>query len=446
MKKEWLLTLWIVFLTLFSCVSVPETADIVYLPELDESQIEDASYREGIENLQKGKPDAAIESFRQSSADEKMLYLGYGYAYLYKKHYMVAERNFQQVLEMDPDNLDARIGLILLSERSGNPEELYHDYSRLISRYPENKWLRARFETLKKEGKEYYLKKARRMKEDYQDERYIYFLEKARIFFDRPREINLKISRFYREKGKFERALSYYQEVIGGEDAGDDVIGEAAAIYEEREEYDEALILYQKLLERNPDDVELANRVNRIRRLLYESSLPAKVKGIFFKQDITREDLAVLIGHYFKDQIGMPASPVIVSDIPDSSSREYVIKVCSTGIMKLAPDHSFDLHEKVSRADFSNVLQRLIRYLESKGFRVNLTARQELVIPKDIPRKHQSFSTILMLINLGIMELDEEGRFHPAYPVKPDQALSAIKRIRYELEQGAGGNILQEGR
>lgn len=419
-----------------SCVSVPTGPVVTYLPEPVEYRDIDDAYAAGLDYLREGDANAAIESFRSSAVGDEFLFTGFGYAYLLKRDYATARRNFERALALNPLNKDARIGLALLQESTATREELLEIYTQLQARYPEDPWIGSRLERIRAEGREYYLEQADKIEGDQQREtEYISRLEKAEQFGGEADPINLQIARFYRNRNEIPTAIRYLEKYVGDNLQDIAAMEELAHLYERIEKYDQSLLIYRKIQNLQPENLVWQDRINEIKTLLYDSDLPQKFKNIFFKKAINREDLAALVGHYFQDYLMIQGAPVIISDIGDSFARTHIIKVCSNGIMRLKPDHSFDRYREVDRADFCTVLHNLIDYLENKGYDLNLRVRRNLIRPTDISPEHRNYSTILLLVNLGIMELDSRERFNPTLPVRPYEALAALKKIFNEIDR-----------
>jgi tetratricopeptide (TPR) repeat protein len=417
---------------LLSCTTVRKLRIIKYFPEvLTEDQV-DNDYNNGLNFLKLGQPDKALESFRRSATSTESLFVAYGFSYLQKKSYNLSKRNFKRAIEINPDNTYPHIAQMLIIEELEDREEIFNRYSEMNEKFPENTWITKRRQEIKEENLEFYLKLAD--KSINKGKKYLLYLKKAELFSNDPDKINLKIGRYYFDLEDYLNAEKHYLKTDLTAADGKGAMLEIADELKAREKYDEALMVYQKLQKADPDDFKLNEKVNEIKDLMYESNLPQKFKDIFFKEDLTREDLAALIGYYFDKYLEIPGLPAIISDISDSFAQEYIIKICSNKIMCLNPDHSFILFKKVTRGEFSKIIKSLLDYLERSGSTLSLFSNRRLEKPVDIPSHHYTYSTILQIINLGIMELDEEGRFNPTFLITPSDAMISLKKILNGLE------------
>jgi hypothetical protein len=216
-----------------------------------------------------------------------------------------------------------------------------------------------------------------------------------------------------------------------------EILIKIAKVYEELKKFDAAVMVYKKLLEQKPGDMDVINKINDLKIKFYDWNLPVKFKNIFFKDEITREELAALLGYYF-DKWLEPRPPVIITDIGSSFAKEYIIKICTHGIMKLRPDHSFDRFSKINRAQFAVVVDALIKYLEkseSGAYTIRFSPLEKIIEPADILPLHKYYKIIKFLVNSQIMKLDEEKQFHPTLSISPSRVLEALKKILNSIRE-----------
>jgi len=177
-----------------------------------------------------------------------------------------------------------------------------------------------------------------------------------------------------------------------------------------------------------PGDLAYINKVNDLKVKFYEINMPEKFKNIFFKQEINREELAALIGHYFEKYLES-RQPMIITDISGSFAMKQIISVCTLGIMKIRPDHSFDRFSVIDRAAFAVVISRLLDYLKDRGYRVEFAPPDEYIEPGDVSQLHKDYGIIKLMVNSDLVKLDAEGRFNPTAKVTPAEVLLSIRKL-----------------
>lgn len=431
-----LFMVFILVLVLAGCSRVTQVRTEINIPELNSSEYHDSYYIDGWKSLKAGDPKQAIEYFEKSNLEDDKLYVGFGYAFLAQNKLNLARRNFKLALELNPDSLNAELGLASMYELMKDKENAFKRYSRLLIKHPDNIWIKVRYEYIKSTQTEYFLKKAEAFKIENRDKKYIQSLENASKYSPEIIDLKVKIADFYYKKEEYKKSSFYYEEILEKFPNKEDILFKLAENYEIMKKIDSAIIVYKKLAELKPGDINITNKINDLKVKFYEIKLPLKFKNIFFKDDISREDLAALIGYYFDKYLTVEKTPLIITDITGSYAKDYIIKLCTLNIMKLRPDHSFGRFKniKITRGDFAVVIHSLIMYLENSGLHIKFTPYENIVEPPDISPLHKSYKIIKFLINSQIMRLDAENKFNPTLNISPAEAFTSIKKILNSIE------------
>jgi len=432
-----LFMVFILVLVLAGCSRVTQVRTEINIPELNSSEYHDSYYIDGWKSLKAGDPKQAIEYFEKSNLEDDKLYVGFGYAFLAQNKLNLAKRNFKLALELNPDSLNAELGIASMYELMKDKENAFKRYSRLLIKYPDNIWIKVRYEYIKSTQTEYFLRKAEAFKIEKVDKKYIQSLENASKYSPEIIDLKVKIADFYYKKEEYKKSSFYYEEILEKFPNKEDILFKLAEDYERMKKIDSAIIVYKKLAELKPGDINITNKINDLKVKFYEIKLPLKFKNIFFKDNISREDLAALIGYYFDKYLIVEKIPLIITDITGSYAKDYIIKLCTLNIMKLRPDHSFGRFKniKITRGDFAVVIHSLIIYLENSGLDIKFTPDENIVEPSDISPLHKNYKIIKFLINSQIMRLDAENKFNSTLNISPAEAFTSIKKILNSIEQ-----------
>jgi tetratricopeptide (TPR) repeat protein len=405
-----------------------------HLPALQNSDATDANFLQGWEQLQNGDSAAAYKSFQLSQVSLDRKQAAFGYVFLARQKFSAASDQFTQALATNPDNLEAGTGLALIHEFEGKMTEAFQAYGDLLAKVPGDAWIKLRYENIKAGSTQKYLLLA----ESYQNTdkaKYIQALEQAHFFSPEMTSITLKIAAFFYAENQLDRSLPFYEAAQANEPYNQDVLSKLAVIYEKSGKYDLAMVTLDRLLSFNPGDPFLEGEKKRIRDQFQEMNLPEKFKKIFFKTEIDREEMAALIGYYFDAYIGMDAAPVIITDIDGSFARDYIIKACTSGIMNVRPDHTFDRFSIPDRATFAVTLKALMDYLEKRGHVLHFTPLALAVESVDLSPLHKNYEIIRFMVNAQILPLDPERLFNPTRPVSPNDVIYALKKILNSISE-----------
>jgi Tfp pilus assembly protein PilF len=433
---KWLTFVMILFL-LVSCGGIRRvsTSVHVHIPELENPEQFDDYYQQAWKNLKLKKPRLALDGFKQSTAPDEPLYAGFGFAYLSQDKLAMARKNFQKVLDLNPDSYLAQLGMAELHEMQGEKQKAFMAYSRLLTHFPEEAWAKVRYEYIKSTETQYYLSMAEQHKSNGKNDKYVESLQRAAWYSREILDIKIKIADFYHNQQQYDQAAPYYEEILTKEPNNEAILIKMADVYEKLNKLDSALLVYTKLRELKPGDLMIINKVNELKIKFYNLDLPNSFKNIFFKDVINREELAALLGFYFKNYL-KDAPPRIITDIGSSFAKDYIIKICSLDIMKLGANHRFNRFANVTRAEFAVIFAEMLNYLEAQGAKIQYTPLAETIEPLDISPLHKNYKTIKMLINTQIMKLDKENKFNPTQFPAPTEILNAIKKILISMKEG----------
>jgi tetratricopeptide (TPR) repeat protein len=399
-----------------------------HLPAIESGVFVDSYYRQGWEQLQKGDSASAYKSFQLSEVRLDKKQAAFGYVFLARHKYSAASSQFAQALESNPDNFEAALGMAMIQEFEGRTAEAYRAYGALLLKVPDDAWIKLKYESIRSSATQGFLLEAERAK-GVDNSRYIHALEQAAFFSPDMTAITLQIADYYYGEGDWQRSQPYYEAVLEREPHNEAVLLKLAAIYEKKEKFELALVTIDRLLAFKPGDPFLEGEKKRIRDRVQEMNLPEKFKKIFFKAEIDREELAALIGFYFDRYLLMEGAPEIITDIDGSFAKEYIIKACTTGIMRARPDHTFDRFTTPDRAGFAVTLYELIAYLKKQGHELRFTPLSEAPVAADLSPLHKDYEAIHFLLNSQVMALDAQGNFNSTQPVSPADVILALKKI-----------------
>ena len=430
MKRIVLLAMLTAFIAAgIGCGGGTKINTVIIIPELDRTQFNDTAYIQGWENLKAGKPDLAIKNFQESNSVDEKLFVGFGYAFLAQNKLNLARRNFDQALAINPKNLQAQLGLATLYEISKENDKAFQVYAGLKVLYPENSYVNERYTAIKSAQTRDFLNKASLYKQENKTDLYIDSLKKAAAYSPENTDIEIEIANFYLERQEYLKAAQHYENVLDSHPENEEILLKLAEVYEKSQKFDSAVVVYRRLQKLKPEDITYINKVSDLKVKFYELNMPEKFKNIFFKQDINREELAALIGHYFNRYLET-RSPVIITDIGNSFAKEHIIKIATLQIMEVRPDHSFDRFRTINRTDFAVVINRLVNYLrEERGLTINFPPPEHAVEPIDISPVHKYYNVINFLLNSQLIKSDDENKFNPTAGVTPAEVLISIRKI-----------------
>jgi hypothetical protein len=157
-----------------------------------------------------------------------------------------------------------------------------------------------------------------------------------------------------------------------------------------------------------------------------EASLPPELsrqEGVRTEPFITRGLVAELIA-------ALPDIPregkkvIIMTDILEHPSRSNIIQVVGNGYMDVFPNHEFKPQAFVSRAEMADILWRLVSAATDLG---EIYGGGPEII--DLPATNRYYEPVRGAVDLGLLSLEQDGRFDPTRPVTGTEAWETLIRL-----------------
>jgi hypothetical protein len=168
-----------------------------------------------------------------------------------------------------------------------------------------------------------------------------------------------------------------------------------------------------------------------MRRSLERESLPPQYLEIAEAERLTREQLAALL--FIKLRPLLEAADfrgdVIATDIGGSWARVFIREVVGAEIMSVFSNHTFQPTGFVRRAELAVTLAAAVDALSSEPvYRSN----PQLDI-RDVSPENVNYRSVALVVSLGLVEVDDEGRFEPTRFVSGPEAVKAVDILAERL-------------
>jgi tetratricopeptide (TPR) repeat protein len=261
-------------------------------------------------------------------------------------------------------------------------------------------------------------------------------LEEARLAYGRAIDASPDSAFLHRELGLVERkrgqnttALEHFRRAttLDPDDAASLVqIGE---LLEQQQDFAGAAAAYRKAAAVLPS-ADLSRRIAAIEERVRESRLPAEFLAIGKADEITRGDLAALIGIRLEPVLrGAPPREVVMTDVRGHWAEAWITQAARAGVLEAFPNHTFQPRQRVRRADLAGAVSRVVALLAERmpALRVHLTARPPIA---DMPATHLNYPAASVAVSAGILPLVDGNRFQVARAVTGAEAVAAIDRLQ----------------
>ena len=261
-------------------------------------------------------------------------------------------------------------------------------------------------------------------------------LDEARTAYGQALDASPDSAFLYRELGVVERrrgnaaeALAHLRRAADLDPGDATSLIQMGEIFEQQQDFARAEATYRAAADIEPTD-ELARRIAAAGDRAREARMPAEFRAIGGSPQITRGDLAALIGTRLEQVIGSAAPrEVVVTDLQGHWAEPWITQVARAGAIEPFANHTFQPRAGLRRADLAIAVSRLVALMAAgnPALRAHLTARPPIA---DMPAGHLNYPAASVAVASGVMPLLDGGRFQVSRPVSGTEALDAIARLR----------------
>jgi tetratricopeptide (TPR) repeat protein len=233
-----------------------------------------------------------------------------------------------------------------------------------------------------------------------------------------------------RQGGLTDRALEHFAKAVAlepGDAASRVQIGE---MLEARDDFAGAAEAFAAALAIEPDS-RLESKLQIVRARAEVARLPAEYRDIDSAAQITRGDLAALIGVRLAGLLRTTRTrdAVLITDIRTHWAASWIVTVTRAGVMEAFANHAFQPQTVVRRVDLAQVVNRLlVKVAEATPGKPHpwTTARLKF---SDLAPGHLAYPAASAAVAAGAMTTGANDSFQPSTPVSGKEAGAAIERV-----------------
>jgi tetratricopeptide (TPR) repeat protein len=160
-----------------------------------------------------------------------------------------------------------------------------------------------------------------------------------------------------------------------------------------------------------------------------DAALPAEYRALPSTPQITRGDLAALIGIRVDDVLRQaPRSTEVITDTAGHWAAAWIAAVAAAAVMPPFDNHTFQPRAPVRRVDLAEAVNALLRIVSRTRPALQARISAQPTIP-DVSASHLNYPAIAAAVSAGVLPLDA-GRFDTERPVSGADAIAALDRLR----------------
>jgi tetratricopeptide (TPR) repeat protein len=234
-----------------------------------------------------------------------------------------------------------------------------------------------------------------------------------------------------REK-KWEDAMNEFRRQLELDRSNDEAQRHLAEALMNLGRTEESRVILSRLRETGVGDELLETKVKELEDLGRWGGDIDQFRRIESSEAISREGLAAIFVRYFPQLTEFRQTPQIVTDLQNSWASLEIQTIVGVGLMDPLPNHTFQPSVNVTRGEVAVAIARLSRLL-------GLPATSTVAIPvSDVSSGNPLSSDVRLVVSLGLLKLDDQGRFNINEVVSGKEAVNCAEQLLELLKEKTG--------
>jgi tetratricopeptide (TPR) repeat protein len=234
-----------------------------------------------------------------------------------------------------------------------------------------------------------------------------------------------------RQKNDLDTALEHLRKSIALEPGDARSLAQIGEILQGRGENEAAEKAYTESLAIEPNAV-VESHLDELRAKAAFAALPAEYRAIDEAPQITRADLAALIGIRLAAllQGGRRAGDAaLITDVRANWAAPWIMQVTRAGVMDPFANHAFQPRTVVRRADLAQAVGRLLARVAAQNPGRGKAWESARLKFTDLSPSHLAYPAASVAVASGVMKTGDNSTFQPSRPVTGADAIDAIAKI-----------------
>jgi tetratricopeptide (TPR) repeat protein len=234
-----------------------------------------------------------------------------------------------------------------------------------------------------------------------------------------------------RQMGDTEAALWHFRKSVALDPADAASLAQIGGILDARGDFSGAEKAYADALALEPG-AELERRLEDVRAKAALARLPAEYRAIDQAAQITRGDLAALIGIRLAGLL--PAvrrgDAALVIDVRNHWAATWILSVARAGVMEPFANHAFQPRTIVRRTDLAQAVAHILeRIAVQNPGRARAWESARLTF-SDLSPSHLAYPAASIAVASGVMKTASGNSFQPSKAVRGSEAIDAMTAIQ----------------
>lgn len=233
-----------------------------------------------------------------------------------------------------------------------------------------------------------------------------------------------------RQKGDADAALEHFRKAAALDPGDANSFAQIGDILEARGDFDAAATAYAGAHALEPS-AALEKRLEDVRAKTALARLPAEYRAIDESPQITRGDLAALIGIRLGGLLSSArrGDAALLTDVRTHWAAAWIMSVARAGIIEPFANHAFQPRTAVRRTDLAQAVARILAQLAVRDPARAKAWQAARLKFADLPPNHLAYPAASIAVASGVMKTQGDNGFQPSRAVAGAEAIEAIGKI-----------------
>jgi tetratricopeptide (TPR) repeat protein len=234
-----------------------------------------------------------------------------------------------------------------------------------------------------------------------------------------------------KQKGDTEAALEHFRKASALDPGDAKTLEQIGEILEARDDFEGAAKAYMDAAGIEPS-ADLDRRLEAVQAKVALARLPEEYRAIDSAAQITRADLAALIGIRLNGMLASArrSDAALITDVRNNWAANWIMSVARAGVMEPFANHAFLPRTVVRRTDLAQAAARLLARLASQNpARAKAWDAARLKF-SDLSPNHLAYPAASVAVASGVMKTAAGNSFQPSRAVSGAEAIDAIAKIQ----------------
>ncbi len=431
----------LVMLLFGACATYQPPSISLYVDNLPQSIVTELSLDERIlieeawRSLKQGNGIKARKSLMRLDEQSPFYYVGMGYAYFMMNDIALAEDFFKAALRYSPEMNIIHLGLGQIYHKTGRDDLAFAEFREVIKVEPEHIWVRAQYESIKNQKTQESLDTGKAYRDAGDMERGKQAFLRALYYSPENTDAHFALADIFQEEGNLESAIVHLGAASMNEPENSDILKNYAEVLFQANENKQSLEIYERLASADPENREYAQRIDVLKNRLGIFELPSQYGAIATSEAVSKEEIAALLAVKFKDILDETSrKPPIIIDIATSWADDFILQMTSLGLLDIYPNHTFRPKKIITRAEMAEILLRLVKHLQDRGYRFIQQIPPENIQISDVSADNYYYQPIIQIVSYDIMGLSADKTFEPDLPLSGRESIRLLDIILGQIE------------